>query len=32
MGRCLVFQVMIKLSEERVRQLCAALEKAATAV
>ena len=32
MGRCLVFQVMIKLTEERLQQICAALEKAATAV
>ncbi|MCA1765192.1 MAG: DegT/DnrJ/EryC1/StrS family aminotransferase [Desulfobulbaceae bacterium] len=32
MGRCLVFQVPIKLSEERLQQICAALEKAASTV
>jgi 8-amino-3,8-dideoxy-alpha-D-manno-octulosonate transaminase len=32
MGRCLVFQVMIKMTEARVQQICAALEKAAAAV
>ncbi len=32
MGRCLVFQVPIKMSEERLQEICAALEKAASAV
>ncbi|MCK4838497.1 MAG: DegT/DnrJ/EryC1/StrS family aminotransferase [Desulfobulbaceae bacterium] len=32
MGRCLVFQVLIKLTEERLQQICAALEKAASVV
>ncbi|MFO7605008.1 MAG: DegT/DnrJ/EryC1/StrS family aminotransferase [Desulfurivibrionaceae bacterium] len=32
MGRCLVFQVPIKMSEERLQEICAALEKAATSI
>jgi len=32
MGRCLVYQVPIKLSEERLKEMCIALEKAAKAL